>query len=289
MILDWIWTNFGFIEYVICIELVILLAAAFFYQVAKLIARTNRQDPLVKFYRVFWQAFFSPVKSVREIDLIQIEIMARYAGVSVAGELDARQLRQLDAPDLASLDGLADFADKKSDDNDAPKAIPIGRSGPEDENRVRPKPNAESRELRFARQQKEKREQERQAVNVPLDDHDDADRISIVREPERSRRSSPSPQVQRAATSRCQVRIVPFKGVDRIVGWDAGEVVIEVTCAPEDGQANAAIITLLAERLLVRPYQVSLAGGHYKVRKTLHIAGLDQPTLDQRLSQLQRP
>jgi uncharacterized protein YggU (UPF0235/DUF167 family) len=289
MILDWIWSNFGFIEYVICIELVIMLSAAFFYQVAKLIARTNRQDPLVKFYRVFWQAFFSPVKSVRELDLIQIEIMARYSGLSVAGELDDKQLRQLDAPDLTSLDGLADYSEKKPEADDGPKAIPIGRTGPESEDRVRPKPNAESRELRFARQQKEKREQQRQSAKLPPDVDDDSERISVVQDRERTHPSAPSPEVRRAATSRCQVRIVPFKGIDRIIGLEAGEVVIEVMSAPEDGQANAAIITLLAERLLVRPYQVALVGGHYKVRKTLQIAGLDQATLDQRLSQLQRP
>lgn len=294
MILNWVWENFGLIEYMLCVELVVLLSAGFFYQVAKLIARQDRRDPLVKFYRVFWQSFFSSVTSVRELDMVQIEAMARASGIALAGDLDAKQLSRLDAPDLGDLDSLASLDPPATDDLEEPKTSvrPLGRTGPEDSDRLRSRKDAESRELRFAREQKAKREAEAAApapVKMPVERDSDDDRISVTRDtaaPDRRKRDLPTADIKRAAVSRCNVRIEPLQKADRLIGYDNGEVVVEVIYAPEDGHANGVIINLLAERIDVRPYQIALVGGHYKVRKVLQVAGLDQPTLDQRLANL---
>jgi uncharacterized protein YggU (UPF0235/DUF167 family) len=295
MILNWMWENFGLIEYVLCIELVILLSAGFFYQVAKLIARQDRRDPLVKFYRVFWQSFFSSVTPVRDLDMVQIEAMARASGIALAGDLDVKQLSRLDAPDLTDLDDLAALAPPSTDDIETPQTQvrTLGRTGPEDSDQLRSRNTSESRELRFAREQKAKREAEAAAASapakMPVERDDEGDRISISRDtaaPDRKKRDLPTAEIKRAAISRCNVRIEPLQKADRLIGYENGEVVVEVIYAPEDGHANGVIINLLAERIDVRPYQIALVGGHYKVRKVLQVAGLDQPTLDQRLAML---
>jgi uncharacterized protein YggU (UPF0235/DUF167 family) len=294
MILNWMWENFGLTEYVLCIELVILLSAGFFYQVAKLIARQDRRDPLVKFYRVFWQSFFSSVTPVRELDMVQIEAMARASGIALAGDIDSHQLSQLDAPDLADLDSLSSLAPPAaggSDEVPTTQVRTLGRTGPEDSTQLRSRKDGESRELRFAREQKAKREAEAAApatARVPVERDTDEDRISVARDttPERRKRDLPTAEIKRAAISRCNVRIEPLQKADRLIGYDHGEVVVEVIYAPEDGHANGVIINLLAERIDVRPYQIALVGGHYKVRKVLQVAGLDQATLDQRLASL---
>lgn len=277
---DFVWKYFGILEWLLVLELVILMATGFFYQVAKMIARQDRRDPLVLFYRVFWQSFFSSVSSVKDIDLMIAESMARDAGLTAGGRLGDTEVSRLDAPDLQDLDALATL-DAPAPASDAPPtARPIGRTGGEDDPRLRSedeekKPNAgavkppaaESRESRFARKQKESRQ-------------------SAPPAPRKRNREEEAPEQKRAVTSRFNVRIVGFAKADRIVGRDAGEIVVETVHAPEDGQANGKIIELLSERIGVRPYQVSLVGGHYKVRKTLQVAGLDQPTLDQRLQTL---
>ncbi len=298
MILDWVYDNFSILEYLLCIELVVLLAAGFFYQVAKIIARTDRQDPLVRFYRVFWRSFFSAVTPIRELDLMQVEIMARNAGLSVAGDLDQSQLSQLDAPDLGDLDslGTGGTADSEGGGPATPSARPIGRTGPEDDNILRPKKDAESRELKFARKQREAKAAAMEVAgtepdgdSIPMDvERDDDEPIKVSRE--RGGRTAkdnlPTKEVPRAATSRFHARIVPFCEAESIVGYQGGEVVFNITGAPEDGHANGVIISLIADRIGVRPYQISLVGGHYKVRKSLQVAGLDQATLDARIMQL---
>lgn len=273
---EFVWKHFGILEWLLVLQLVVLMAAGFFYQVAKLIARQDRRDPLVLFYRVFWRSFFSPVSSVKQIDLMMAESMARDLGLAAGGRMGEQQLSQLDAPDLGDLDALR--TPDAPTPAEPPTAKPIGRTGAEDDPRLRSddevkKPNAgaikpaasESRESRFARKQRESR----QAAPAP-----------------KKRDRDEEPEERRAQTSRFKVRIVGFAKADRIVGQEAGEIVVETVHAPEDGQANGKIIELLSERIGVRPYQVSLVGGHYKVRKTLQVAGLDQPTLEQRLQTL---
>lgn len=80
------------------------------------------------------------------------------------------------------------------------------------------------------------------------------------------------------------VRVIPQQSNDEVVGWQGKTLKIRVTAAEEGGQANKAVIELLSSTLGLRPHQVQLKRGHYEEQKTLSIAGLTQPELDERLS-----
>ncbi|MBC7783969.1 MAG: hypothetical protein H7144_09015, partial [Burkholderiales bacterium] len=149
--MDFFWKNFGLLEGMLSIEIIILITAAFFYQVAKLIARSDRHDPLVRFYRVFWRQLFTGVTPIRDMDLAIAESYAREAGYAAPGDIGDDQLSQLDAPDFGDFEG-ADASAKTT----APSAKPIGRAGPEDDDKIRPVRDTESREAKFLREQKER-------------------------------------------------------------------------------------------------------------------------------------
>lgn len=100
---DFIWENFGLLEWLLCIELIVLLSAAFFYQIAKFIAKTDRHDPLVRFYRVFWISFALPVTPTKQLELASAEAAARSMGHRFAGDMDDQRLTEIDAPDLGDV------------------------------------------------------------------------------------------------------------------------------------------------------------------------------------------
>ena len=280
---DFIWQNFGLIELLLCTELVILLTAAFFYQVARYIAKTDHRDPLVRFYRVFWQAFKMPVTSIKELDLRQAEYAARSAGLAAIGEVSGEQMSNLDAPDMVDLDAIAAPAASASttlpdapgtSDAPASRVQAIGRTGAESDPRLRTEPGGPSRELQFAQRDKP----------MPIDD--DAP-LPVMREREAPpARGRGAPSTQTAVSSTFDASITAFQPQGRIAGVRNGEVLIDVTCSPEDGQANGTIIALMAKHFGVRPYQIVLLRGHYKVRKTLQVTGVDQYTLDQRIARI---
>jgi uncharacterized protein YggU (UPF0235/DUF167 family) len=80
------------------------------------------------------------------------------------------------------------------------------------------------------------------------------------------------------------VRVVPGQGADEVVGWVGNALKIRVMASAEGGQANKAVIELLASTLGVRGHQVQLKRGHYDEQKTLSIAGMTQGELDERLA-----
>ncbi|HEX8340758.1 MAG TPA: DUF167 family protein [Tepidisphaeraceae bacterium] len=287
---DYIWQNAGLLEVILATECVVLIAAAFFYQVAKIIAKTDRHDPLVRFYRVFWQAFKMPVSTIRELDLRQAEYAAREAGMVGLGDVSVETLSNIDAPDLVDLDEAGAVLGPAPDafDNEPPattKVQPIGRTGGENDTRLRTKGEAvPSRERQFIERSKAAREE----AAAPMPMADDAP-IPISRERDVTAAGPPPksvPVTQTSATGNFDALINPFQPRSRITGRRYGEVLIDVTCAPEDGQANGIIIAIMSEQLGVRPYQIVLLRGHYKVRKTLQVAGLDQDILDAKLSRI---
>ena len=72
------------------------------------------------------------------------------------------------------------------------------------------------------------------------------------------------------------VTVVPFSPRDELVTFNGDGAVIKVTCGPEEGQANKAVIDLLSTVLGVKPYQLTLLKGHYRANKVVQIAGIDQ-------------
>jgi uncharacterized protein len=88
--------------------------------------------------------------------------------------------------------------------------------------------------------------------------------------------------------ARLAVRLTPRGGADRIDGWGAdaeGRPVLKarVRAAPADGQANAALVTLVARALTIRRSDVGIARGATTRLKALEIEGLSETEIRSRL------
>lgn len=89
-------------------------------------------------------------------------------------------------------------------------------------------------------------------------------------------------------TARIAVRLTPRGGRDRIDGWDKdGEgrpyLKARVSAPPADGEANAALVLLLAKALGVPRSAVTIASGQTARLKQIEIEGLET---DEALSRL---
>lgn len=87
-------------------------------------------------------------------------------------------------------------------------------------------------------------------------------------------------------TANLPVKVVPRAAKSEIVGWLNGALKIRVAAVPQDGRANDALETLLADALGVRRTAVRVASGHGSSRKLVAIEGLDRAEIDRRLGQL---
>ena len=88
---------------------------------------------------------------------------------------------------------------------------------------------------------------------------------------------------------RVAVRLTPGAAVDRIDGWDvdaSGRPVlkIRVRARPVEGEANEALIKLLAKTLGVPRSSVVLARGGQSRLKMIAVDGLDDAAVRTRLS-----
>lgn len=71
---------------------------------------------------------------------------------------------------------------------------------------------------------------------------------------------------------RISVRVTPRSSADRIDGFDeAGVLRLRVTAAPADGQANEAVIRVLAKALGIPPRDVVLVGGASSRNKVFEV------------------
>lgn len=81
------------------------------------------------------------------------------------------------------------------------------------------------------------------------------------------------------------VRAQPNARRTGILGERAGAVRVGVAVAPENGKANAAIASVLAEALACRPSQVLLVSGPSNRSKRFLIFDLNPETIRERLDQ----
>lgn len=89
--------------------------------------------------------------------------------------------------------------------------------------------------------------------------------------------------------ARLVVRLTPRAGRDRIDGWDKDEagrafLKVRVAAPPVEGEANAALVRLIAKALGVSKGAVRVVAGETARLKQLEIEGLEQVELAQRLS-----
>lgn len=86
-----------------------------------------------------------------------------------------------------------------------------------------------------------------------------------------------------AGGSRFAVRVQPRASRSEIVGvWDDA-LRVRVTAPPVDGQANAALVALLAQRLDVRKADVKVVAGQTGRIKWVEVVGLTPEEVVRRL------
>ncbi len=83
-----------------------------------------------------------------------------------------------------------------------------------------------------------------------------------------------------------EVVVTPRSSVDRVGPLVDGSLRVRVTRPPADGEANRAVVQLVARALGVAPSRVTVATGSRGRRKRLRIEGLAVVELDRRLASI---
>jgi hypothetical protein len=77
----------------------------------------------------------------------------------------------------------------------------------------------------------------------------------------------------------------PRASRNQVEGWRQGVLSVRVTAPPVEGEANRAVVALLAAALGVRGSALSVARGARGRDKLIRIEGLSQAEIDKRLTQ----
>lgn len=90
------------------------------------------------------------------------------------------------------------------------------------------------------------------------------------------------------------IKLQPGAAADRIDGWDVDPegrrvLKVRVRARPVDGEANVALIKLLAKALGVPKSSLALARGGQSRLKMITVEGLDEAALAERLNGIARP
>jgi uncharacterized protein (TIGR00251 family) len=90
-----------------------------------------------------------------------------------------------------------------------------------------------------------------------------------------------------ALSTRLQVRVSPGARASTIVGRHGDGWKVRVAAAPEDGQANEALVRLLSERLAIPRASVQLVSGRRSRDKIVSLTGIDAAETERRLGRPQ--
>jgi uncharacterized protein len=85
------------------------------------------------------------------------------------------------------------------------------------------------------------------------------------------------------ASTRLAVRVVPGASRAGVVGRHGESWKIRVAAPPEDGRANDALISLLADTLGLARRDVSVVAGHRARNKVVALQGISASELQRRL------
>lgn len=80
--------------------------------------------------------------------------------------------------------------------------------------------------------------------------------------------------------------VTPRAAADRIGPYADGVLRVRVTRPPADGEANRAVVRLVADALDLAPGRLELVAGSRGRRKRLRVDGIDPETLRGRLAAL---
>jgi uncharacterized protein len=78
--------------------------------------------------------------------------------------------------------------------------------------------------------------------------------------------------------------VTPRASVDRVGPWADGALRVRVSRPPSDGEANRAVVRLVARALDVAPSRVDLVAGDRGRQKRVRIADLEPAELERRLA-----
>ena len=76
------------------------------------------------------------------------------------------------------------------------------------------------------------------------------------------------------------ILVQPRASRDKVGPWHDGRLKVAVTSPPVDGEANAAVIELLAKRLGVSRGAVEVIAGATSRRKTVRVRGIARAAID---------
>ena len=84
---------------------------------------------------------------------------------------------------------------------------------------------------------------------------------------------------------RFALKVVPGASRERIMGALGDALKVAVSKPPHDGQANMAVVKLLARELGLAESQITIARGHGSPRKEISISGINLADLQQRIAE----
>jgi uncharacterized protein YggU (UPF0235/DUF167 family) len=79
------------------------------------------------------------------------------------------------------------------------------------------------------------------------------------------------------------VKVILHAARSELAGWEGETLRVRLRATPEKGQANEALLALLAARLHLAKTQIALISGRTSRRKKVCITGLSKEELEQRL------
>ena len=83
-----------------------------------------------------------------------------------------------------------------------------------------------------------------------------------------------------------QLAVTPRAAADRVGPYRDGVLRVRVTRPPADGEANRAVLRLVARASGVPPSRLTLASGERARRKRVTVEGIDATELGRRLAAL---
>jgi uncharacterized protein (TIGR00251 family) len=79
------------------------------------------------------------------------------------------------------------------------------------------------------------------------------------------------------------LKVKPRGRHNAVDGVREGQLLLSVTAAPADGEANAAVLATFAKALRISKSSLELVRGHKSREKTIRISGIDEEDLRARL------
>ena len=275
-LLEW-----SLLELILFFEAVVVLTAVLFGAVGEYIARTTPRDPIVRFLRTFWRVLSGRQGAMLPPEYHPRVMIAGAAADAPAGDPNADPLFDAGAAGPPGMIGGHDELAAMAGANRSVAGAPSPGSS------VHGKATVAGHRTMIP-DEADPTDDDLASLMAP-----DADGAPAAAPPP-ARKPLPVPtaggvpvnQDATVATGTIQVSVVPFSTADELAGRNGEALRVRVTASPEDGDANRAVVQLIAAALGVQTYQMSLKTGHYKPQKTVEVAGLTQQQVDSWLSRV---